>query len=132
MPCQRPLLARSRQFRGAIFYIDAEVADRVFNLRMPEQYLDCPDVARGTVDHRSFRPTQRVSAIVSLAQADGSHPLVDQARILAGAHMAMMIDAARKEIVMRRTATPLQPADQGRTDIRRELELDGPVCFFVG
>ena len=134
MQGSRPLirlnLSSFGQERG-IFHIGAEVPDDVLYLGVTEQYLDRSYVARGTVDHCSFRPAQRVRAVLTLTQTDGGHPLVDYARILAGADVVIVIDAAREQIFMRRTAPPLELDDQRRTDLRRELELDGAVGLLL-
>ena len=70
-------------------------------------------------------------AILRLAQANGRHPFINQAGILARAHVAMMINAARKQIFMRRTSSALEPGDQGRTDIRGKLELDRAISLLL-
>lgn len=43
----------------------------------------------------------------------------------------MVVNAAREKIIMSRTATPLQPGDQGRADIRCKFELDRTVGLLL-
>ena len=45
--------------------------------------------------------------------------------------MAMVINAARKQIIMRRTSSALQPCDQSCTDIRSKLELDWTIGLLL-
>lgn len=47
------------------------------DLGVTEQDLDGADVARRLVNHGRLRATERVSAILLLAQADRGHPLID-------------------------------------------------------
>ena len=131
----RPAASRSDfssfcQHQG-IFHVDPEITDRILDLCVTEQDLNSSDVARGTVDHRGFRPTQRVGAVLRFSQTDGGHPLVNQAGILTCAHMVMVIDAAREQILMPRSSPALEPGGQGRSDIRRDLELDGAVGLLL-
>ena len=83
-----------------------------FDLGVTEQDLNCLDVPWSTINHGSLRSTQRVRAILGFSQTDGRHPLINQALVLPGAHVPLMIDAARKEIFAHRTASPLKPGDQ--------------------
>ena len=45
-----------------VVYFDAEVSDRAFDLGMPEQQLDGPEIARATIDQCRFRASQRVGS----------------------------------------------------------------------
>ena len=42
--------------------LDAEIADRAFDLGMPEQELDGPEIAGSTIDQRGLCPPQRMRA----------------------------------------------------------------------
>jgi hypothetical protein len=37
-----------------VINLDAKISDRAFDLGMPEQQLDSPQVARSPIDQRSF------------------------------------------------------------------------------
>ena len=41
-----------------VIHFDAQISDRAFDLDMPEQKLDGPEIASPPVDKGSFRPSQ--------------------------------------------------------------------------
>jgi len=43
-----------------IIYFDAEISDSAFDLGMPEQKLDGPEISGPPVDQRGFRASQRM------------------------------------------------------------------------
>ena len=52
--------------------------------------------------------------------------------ILVRAHLALMIDTPWEQIFMRRSSPGLEPGDQGRTDVCRDLELDRAIGLLLG
>ena len=64
--------------------LDAEIPDRAFDLGMPEQELDGPEVSRPPIDQGSFCASQRMRAKQPRVQPDAPDPLRHEARILAG------------------------------------------------
>jgi hypothetical protein len=57
-----------------------------FDLGVPEQKLDSPEIARAPVDQRGFRASQRVRPEQSWVQSNTADPLGNEARILARCH----------------------------------------------
>src|SRR5438132_9221123 len=71
-----------RYCQGVIDF-DAEIAHRAFDLGVPEQKLDSPEVARPPIDQRCLCASQRVRPEQLGVESDAADPLGDQARILA-------------------------------------------------
>src|SRR6266851_4578562 len=66
--------------------LNAEISDRAFDLGMPEQELDGPEIACAPIDQGGFCASQRMRPKQPRVQADASDPLRYEARILAGRH----------------------------------------------
>ena len=71
-----------------IIDLDAEIPDRAFDLGMPEQELDSPQVARSPVDQGSFA-AQGMRPELPRVESDAANPLGDEAGILAGCYAAV-------------------------------------------
>jgi len=63
-----------RDFQGVI-HLDAKVPDRRFQLGMPKEELNRPQVLGTTVDQGGLGPPQRVRAVFSGVKADRCDPL---------------------------------------------------------
>jgi len=98
---------------------------------MAKENLDCPDVARGPVDHRRLRSPHRMRSVFCSAQPYGRHPLVDQTRILPGAHVVCIVDPAWKDKVGSRPTAALQPSKQAAANIGGQLELNRFTCLLL-
>ena len=48
------------RYRQGVIDLDAEIPDRAFNLGMPEQKLDGPEISRPPVDQGGFCASQRM------------------------------------------------------------------------
>jgi hypothetical protein len=46
------------RYGQGVIHLDAQISDRAFDLRMPEQKLDGPEIASPPVDKGSFRASQ--------------------------------------------------------------------------
>jgi len=46
------------RYGQGVIHFDAQISDRAFDLRMPEQKLDGPEIASSPVDKGSFRASQ--------------------------------------------------------------------------
>jgi hypothetical protein len=66
-----------------VIHFDAQISDRAFDLGMPEQKLDGPEIAGPPVDKGSFRASQGVRPEQSWVQSNAADPLRNEARILA-------------------------------------------------
>ena len=77
--------------------LDAEIPNRAFDLGMPQQELDSPEIARPPIDERRFCPSQRVCPEESRVQSNAADPLGDEAGILAGCHAAARPALAGKQ-----------------------------------
>jgi hypothetical protein len=69
--------------------LDAEIPDRAFDLGMPEQELDHPQVARPPIDQGSFCAAQGMRPKQPRVESDATDPLGDEASILAGCQAAV-------------------------------------------
>lgn len=66
--------------------LDAEIPDHAFDLGMPKQELDGPQIARPPVDQGGFCAAQRMCPEQSRVQSHAADPLGDEAGVLAGGH----------------------------------------------
>ena len=66
--------------------LDAEIPDRAFDLGMPKQELDGPEISRPPVNQGGFGTAQRVSPEQLRVKSNAADPLGDEAGILAGGH----------------------------------------------
>ena len=66
--------------------LDAEIPDRAFDLGMPKQELDGPEISCPPIDQGSFGAAQRVRPEQSRVQSDAANPLRNEPGILAGCH----------------------------------------------
>jgi len=66
--------------------LNAEIPHCAFDLGMPEQELDSPEIARPSIDQGRLCASQRMRAKQPRVQPDASYPIRYEARILAGGH----------------------------------------------
>ena len=72
-----------------------------------------------------------MGTIFTSHQADPSHPFINKAGILPGAEMAVVINPAREDVIVDRSASPFEPCQQTGSSIREQLELNRPTCFLL-
>jgi hypothetical protein len=84
------------------------IPDGVVDLGMNQQDLYCAKVASCLVDERRLRASKRMRSAIPAPEADHGDPLVNQTRILSGAHVMGVIDTAGKRIFVDRSIAPLQ------------------------
>ena len=89
------------RYREGVIDLNAEIPHRAFDLGMPQQELDSPEIARPPVDQRRFCPSQRVGPEQSRVQSNAADPLGDEAGILAGCHTAARSAMAGKQELAR-------------------------------
>src|SRR5260221_4692888 len=58
----------------ALIHFDAKVSDRAFDLGMPKQKLNCPEISCPPIDQRRFRASQRMRSKQSRVQSDTDEP----------------------------------------------------------
>jgi hypothetical protein len=59
--------------------LDAEISDGAFDLGMPEQELDSPEIARPSIDQGGLGATERMRAEQPRVETDAADPLRDGA-----------------------------------------------------
>lgn len=96
---------RSVRIGQSIFDIDTEVAHGALDLRVPEQDLHGSKIASLLVNDRCLRTPKRMGAVVLRSEPDAGHPFIDKARVLTGAHVCGVIDPARDDEVVERSAS---------------------------
>src|ERR1035438_3109592 len=77
--------------------LDAEIPDRAFDLGMPEQELDGPEISRPPIDQGRFCPSKRMRPKQPWVQPDASDPLRYEPRILARCHVAVRTATAGEQ-----------------------------------
>jgi hypothetical protein len=68
---------------------DAEIPNRALDLGMSRQELNRPQVARSSIDQRSFRAAEGMGTKQPRVLPNTSDPLGDEAGILASGHAAI-------------------------------------------
>jgi hypothetical protein len=58
-----------------IIHFDAEIPHRAFNLAMPEEQLDGPQISGAPVDERSLGPSQRVRPVEMRIEPNTRQPV---------------------------------------------------------
>jgi len=72
-----------------------------------------------------------VRTMLASHETDTCYPFIDKPRVLAGAEMPIMINPAGKDIIVHRTAAPIQPSQQARPSVRQQFELNGPSRLLL-
>ncbi len=67
-----------------VVHLDPEVAHSALQLRVAEQKLAGPQVARALINKRDFRPTQAVGAVGRRIEPYPRDPVVEQSAVLTG------------------------------------------------
>jgi len=87
------------RYSEGVIHLNAEIPDRAFDLGMPEQELDGPEIARPPIDQGSLCASQRMRPKQPRVQPDASDPIGDEPRILARCHVAVWTTTAREQEV---------------------------------
>jgi hypothetical protein len=111
--------------------VNAQIADGAVDLRMAEQDLNCTQVARLLIDDGSLGSAQRMRPVVFPAQPEHRYPLVNEPSILPGADVIGMINPARKDEVVERVSSALEPSENAAAGRFKELELNGPSGLLL-
>lgn len=77
--------------------LNAEISHCAFDLGMPKQELDRPEIACPSIDQRRFCASQRMRAKQPRVQPDASDPVRYEPRILAGCHIAVRAATAGEQ-----------------------------------
>lgn len=83
-----------------ILDVCAKIPDRVLDLGVTQQDLNCTEVPGRLVDDRGLSAPERVGAIVLPPEPNRCHPFIDEASILARAQVAGVLNSAREGIVV--------------------------------
>ena len=81
----------------SVIDFNAKVSDRTFDLGMPKQQLDGPQVARPPVDQGCLCTSQRMRPKLPWVQSGASDPLRNKPRILTCCHIAFRTTTAREQ-----------------------------------
>src|SRR5262249_33778185 len=102
-----------------VAYLDAEIAHRAFQLRVPEKQLHCSQVARFLIYLCRLGPSHRMRAIGRAIKPSARDPRMDDPGILPGRQVRLRSDPAGKEV-------PGAPASNvGKPRLDRGLGLLG-------
>ena len=73
----------------------------------------------------------RMGSIFASYQTDPNHPLIDKPSILAGADVPIVIDPARKDVIVHSATPTLKPCQQASPGIRQQLKLNRTACLLL-
>ena len=119
-----------RQRQGIIDF-DPEVTDGALDLRMSEKQLDRSQIAGLAVDLRRRGAAHRMRAIRAAVHPCALDPTLHDARILAGRHMGLIVDAAGEDIVPAICRAHVQPVLQRGAGLLHDLELNQTAGFVL-
>jgi len=119
-----------RYCQGVIDF-DAEIPDRAFDLGMPEQKLDGPQVARLPIDQGGLSASQRMRPEQPGVQSDAADPLGDKAGILARCHVAVGTTTTGEQELAGLLVGSLQIVIDGLAGLLAQFKSDGPPGFLL-
>jgi hypothetical protein len=119
------------RYRQGVIDLDAEIPDRAFDLGMPEQELDGPEIARPPVDQGRFCASQRVGSEQPRVEPDAANPVRDEACILAGGHAVSGTATTRKQELAGPFVGGLQIIIDGLAGLFTQFKSDGPPGFLL-
>lgn len=113
-----------------IVYFDAKVADGAFQLRVTEQNLDGPKIARLLVNLCCLGAPHRVGAIGASVESDRRDPAMDNAGILPRRQVLRRLPTAWKQVAAAVPSNKGKPRRQCGLRLLGDLKLHGPFVFF--
>src|ERR1019366_7871385 len=111
--------------------LDPEIADRAFQLGMPEQKLDRAKISGASIDQGDLRPAERVRAIHRGIQSDRPGPLVHETRVVPGGKRFVLSDPTWKQILARSSIALPDPLQDCFARLFGYLELDGTTGLLL-
>ena len=120
-------------FRDAerIVDLDAEVANGAFQLCVPEEQLDRPQVAGLLVNLRHLCSLHRVRPISRAIETGAFNLAVDDTSVLPCRYVRLIMKAARKEVLAVLWCGTDQPIADCCSGLFGDLELDRPPGLFL-
>ena len=114
----------------SVIDLDAEVANRAFDLRMAEQKLDRPQISSSPIDQHRLRPPQRVRAELRRIEPDARHPFLHEPRVLPGRQSSAIAATCEQELTGLATRQPQVVVD-GHPRLVGQLEPHGPAGLLL-
>jgi hypothetical protein len=69
--------------------------------------------------------------VVLRPQSDAGYPLINEPSILSGADMLGVIDAARRDELVKRAASAFEPDQNATAEGLKEFKPNGPTCLLL-
>ena len=114
-----------------VFDLDAEVANSAFELRMPQQQLDCSQVTRFAIDLGGFCPPHGVRSVSHTIQACAIDPPVDYTGVLTRRQVCAFVEAARKKVAGVHRLQHTQPFPECSPGLFGDFKLDRSSGFSL-
>jgi hypothetical protein len=114
-----------------IVYLNAKISDRAFDLGVPKQKLDGPEIARTSVDQGSFCTSQRMRSEQPWVQPNAANPLGNQAGILARSHAAFGTTTTCKQEVAGPLVRKFQVIIDRLAGLFAQFKSDWPSCLLL-
>jgi hypothetical protein len=111
--------------------LDAEITNRAFQLRMPEQQLNGSQVARLLVNLCYLGSPHRVRSVGRAIKSSTFDPLMHDACVLPGRDVRMVMNPAWEKILPGAELGVGHPVAHRGPRLLGNLELDGPACFLL-
>ena len=111
--------------------LDAEIPDRAFDLGMPEQELDGPEISRPPIDQGRFCASKRMRPKEPRVQPDAADPLGNEPRILAGGHAGVRTATTREQELARPLVGSPQIIIDGLAGLFAQFESNRPSSFLL-
>ena len=114
-----------------IFDLDAEVSNRAFKLRVPQQQLDRTQVSCLAINLGGFCPPHGVRPVSRTVQACAIDPSVNYTGVLARRQVGAFMESARKKVAGVRRLQQDQPFTERRPGLFGDFKLDRSPCFSL-
>src|SRR5215467_8051274 len=114
-----------------VVYLDAEIAHRAFQLRVPEKQLHRSQVARFLIYLCRLGPSHGMRAIGRAIKPSARDPRMDDPGILPGRQVRLRLDPAGKEVLGVPAANVGKPRLDRGSGLLGDLELHWPARFLL-
>jgi hypothetical protein len=116
---------------SAFIDLDAEIANRAFELRMPKQQLNCSQIAGLFVYLGRLRSPHRMRAVGRAVEPGTLDPGMDDPRILTGREVRLRPEAAREEVLSIPGLDLGKPGSNRGSGPLRDFELNRLARLFL-
>ena len=114
-----------------VVHLNARVPDGTLQLGVSQQKLNRSEILGALVDQRRLGTAQGVGTVLGRIQIDGSHPPIDDPRILSGRQVRRVVLPAGEEVIVLSQTCLCDPGRDRRSAGFGDFELNGALCLAL-